>query len=79
MSQQDYELTAPPNDCVSSVAWSPRGCAKTLVGCTSWDGSARVWELQVNLDNNGVAVGLNSQPLCCTNANAPQLGMSFSA
>ena len=37
-----------------------------------------MWELQVNLDNNGVAVGLNSQPLCCTNANAPQLGMSFS-
>lgn len=43
---KDYEVPGPPNDCISSLTWSPRGASKSLLVSTSWDKSVKVWEIQ---------------------------------
>eukprot|EP00667_Euglena_gracilis_P012062 EG_transcript_12355 len=43
---KDYEVQGGPTDCVSSLTWSPRGAAKSLLVSTSWDKSVKVWEIQ---------------------------------
>ena len=50
----DIEVTAPPNDSIACLAWSPT--ANFLVA-GSWDSEIRCWEVQ----NTGGTVGKCSQ------------------
>eukprot|EP00993_Chasmostoma_nieuportense_P001384 NODE_2270_length_1228_cov_32.694823_g2158_i0.p1 GENE.NODE_2270_length_1228_cov_32.694823_g2158_i0~~NODE_2270_length_1228_cov_32.694823_g2158_i0.p1 ORF type:complete len:366 (-),score=91.27 NODE_2270_length_1228_cov_32.694823_g2158_i0:69-1166(-) len=43
----DYEIQqGAPTNCISSISWSPKGCAKHLLVSTSWDKSVKVWDIQ---------------------------------
>ena len=64
---KDVDITAPPNDSVACLAWSP--VAHHLVSC-SWDNEVRVWEVQ---PMTGA-----SQPKLATQAEAPPLSACFS-
>ena len=69
----------PPNDTVSSIAWSPK---RDMLASTSWDNTVRVWSVQFS--NNG---GVRSKAVsgmrhklpalcCCWNSSG---GVVFSA
>ncbi|CAH1797425.1 unnamed protein product [Owenia fusiformis] len=45
---KDVEVTSPPDDSVSSLAFSPASCPSTFLVAGSWDNNARCWEVQAN-------------------------------
>lgn len=78
--QQQGKKTLPtvqvdgvPNDSISCLKFSPTGCPITVLGCTSWDGSVRAWQV-----NNANGQGISSAPLAMKDAQVPQLCMSIS-
>lgn len=80
-NQNNRKLTLPtaqvdgaPDDSISALKFSPQGCPITVLGCTSWDGSVRAWQV-----NNNNSNGLSSNPIAMRDAQVPQLCMSLSA
>lgn len=70
--QQDHKLVGTTTDCVSCVRFSPKECPSTILGVTSWDCTASVWQVA-----NGPG-GVQSQPSWTTQVEAPPLCMTFS-
>jgi len=46
--QRDMEVTSPPDDSVSSMAFSPGTIPTTFLIAGSWDNNVRCWEVQQN-------------------------------
>eukprot|EP00992_Anisonema_acinus_P007236 TRINITY_DN293_c0_g1_i2.p1 TRINITY_DN293_c0_g1~~TRINITY_DN293_c0_g1_i2.p1 ORF type:complete len:345 (+),score=47.15 TRINITY_DN293_c0_g1_i2:74-1108(+) len=40
-----YEVEGGPSDCISSLSWSPPDAPKNVLVATSWDKTARVWDV----------------------------------
>lgn len=47
-AMKDYEVTSPPDDSVSSLAFSPGVLPSTFLIAGSWDNNVRCWEVQQN-------------------------------
>lgn len=45
---KDIEVTSPPDDTISSLAFSPGSLAATYLTAGSWDNNVRCWEVQQN-------------------------------
>ena len=71
---QTWQIDGAPNDSISCLKFSPTGCPINVLGCTSWDGSVRAWQV-----NGGNGQGIQSSPLAMKDAGAPQLCASISA
>jgi len=59
------QVSQPPNDSISSLAWSPRA---NHLSCSSWDGEIRVW----NIEQNG-----SSTPIKSANYTVPVLSLCW--
>ena len=68
-----FNVDGAPDDTISCLRFSPGNCPITVLGCTSWDGTVRAW--QVNNNGNNI----QTSPLGLTNGNAPQLSLSVGA
>lgn len=64
---KDIEVTNPPTDGISSLAFSPT--ANYLVA-TSWDKSVRCWEVQANGNTMPKAMISHDQPVLCSDWSA---------
>ncbi|KAJ2802428.1 RNA export factor gle2 [Coemansia guatemalensis] len=58
------EISQPPTDAVSEVAFSPKA---NFLAASSWDNEVRIWEIQSNGTSLGKASFSHQSPaLCCT-------------
>ena len=59
----DYDVPNPPGDCISSLAFSPKGAAATFLSATSWDKTVRVWGIQTAPAADGSVSAVQATPL----------------
>ena len=60
---KDFEVTSPPSDGVSSLAFSP---VANLLVAGSWDNQVRCWDVQPNGTSLPKAATQHDQPVLCT-------------
>ena len=66
-----FNVDGAPDDTISCLRFSPMGTPINVLGCASWDGSIRAW--QVNSNGNQIS----TSPIGLHNAGAPQLSLSI--
>jgi mRNA export factor len=76
-AEADDQLAQGPDDCISSVAWSPKGSAKNLIAATSWDKTIRVWEVQTQVGADGMVGAVATQPVGMFTHTAPILSCAI--
>lgn len=73
---KDFEVTSPPDDTVSQLAFSPQASSNAvLLAASSWDNSIRVWEVQGNGQSVPKAMQTHGAPVLdvCWNDEGTQL------
>eukprot|EP01071_Lankesteria_metandrocarpae_P007993 Lankesteria_metandrocarpae@DN483_c0_g1_i1.p2 len=66
------EAVQPPGDSISDLRWLPINAESELLACTAWDGTARVWQVNIM----GQQVQTIAKALY--NTDAPLLSCDFS-
>ena len=71
-SAKDFELSPPPTDGISDIAFSPTA---DLLAVSSWDNQTRIYDIQTNTFNNT----LSSQPKTSIAHDQPVLSCAWSS